>query len=124
MGRVKRIWQDTGADLSYFGGRDIEEKQTLRLSGRIPDLSFLAGQVAMGEGVNGDVLRSGNRKRSIGKARKLFCQIAVRRPGYSGAEVVRFLGGDHFICKQVGYRENRGCLYVIYLESGIIKGRY
>ena len=37
-------------------------------------------------------LRSGTRKKGVVKARKLFCQIAVKKMGYSGAEVARFLG--------------------------------
>ena len=60
-----------------------KEKQFLHLSRRIPDLSFFAGQVAMSEGIDGDALQAGNRKRAIVKARKLFCQISVRSLGYS-----------------------------------------
>ena len=37
-------------------------------------------------------LRSGDRRRGVVKARRLFCQLAVRGMGYSGAEVGRYLG--------------------------------
>jgi predicted transcriptional regulator len=32
------------------------------------------------------------RKRAVAKARRLFCQMAVKEVGYSGAKVGRFLG--------------------------------
>jgi len=37
-------------------------------------------------------VRSGGRERKVVQARKVLCQAAVRRIGYSGAEVARFLG--------------------------------
>jgi hypothetical protein len=46
------------------------EKETLRLGREVP----------------------GVRKREVVRARRLFCQLAVRRMGYPGAEVARFLG--------------------------------
>jgi uncharacterized protein YijF (DUF1287 family) len=42
------------------------------------------------EGITG--LRSGSRTRKVSKARRLFCQLAVGKMGYPGAEVARFLG--------------------------------
>jgi len=68
------------------------EKETLRLSTRISDLSSLAKQIVKGEGITESELRSGSRKKNISKARKVFCQIALRRMGYPGAEAARFLG--------------------------------
>ncbi|MFH1626094.1 MAG: hypothetical protein ABID54_13205 [Pseudomonadota bacterium] len=44
------------------------------------------------EGVDRFDFRSGSRKRGVVKARKIFCQVAVKKMGYSGAEVARFLG--------------------------------
>lgn len=67
-------------------------KETLRLSSKVPDVPSLARQVCVGEAIDETELRSGLRKRRVVKARKLFCQIAVKRMGYSGAEVARFLG--------------------------------
>jgi predicted transcriptional regulator len=37
-------------------------------------------------------VRSANRKKALVKARKLLSQIAVKKMGYSGAEVARFHG--------------------------------
>lgn len=68
------------------------EKETLRWSLKISDLSSLAGEIAEWEAVETSELRSGSRKRRIVKARKIFCQIAVGKMGYSGAEAARFLG--------------------------------
>jgi len=34
----------------------------------------------------------GGRGRRIAELRRLFCQLAVKKMGYSGAEVARFLG--------------------------------
>jgi len=45
-----------------------------------------------GEGVDEAELRSGLRKREAVKARSIFCQIATKKMGYSGADVARFLG--------------------------------
>ncbi len=56
------------------------------------NLKGLALRVAEGEGVDRGVIRSGSRARSAVAARRLFCQVAVRRMGYTGAEVARYLG--------------------------------
>jgi chromosomal replication initiation ATPase DnaA len=69
------------------------EKETLRMSLQVSDLPSLARTLKMDGGkIDKDELRSGNRKRQVVKARKLFCQLAVKKMGYSGAEVARFLG--------------------------------
>ena len=39
-----------------------------------------------------DDLRSGSRRREVIEARRLFCQLAVRKMGYCGGDVARFLG--------------------------------
>jgi len=36
--------------------------------------------------------RSGGRGREVIRVRRIFCQLAVRRMGYSGTEVARYLG--------------------------------
>ncbi len=73
---------------------DAEEKakDTLRLSFTISDLASLAMEVCEGEGVDEAELRSALRKRQVVKSRRVFCQIAVRKMGYSGPDVARFLG--------------------------------
>ena len=71
--------------------RDAEqrEKETLRLNSKIYGLEILADPICDGEGVEKIELCSGIRERNVVKCRKMFCQIAVRKMGYSGAEVAR-----------------------------------
>ena len=73
---------------------DAEEKakETLRLTLKISDLPSLALKVCEGQGVDEAGLRSGFRKKEVVKSRRIFCQIAVKKMGYSGADVARFLG--------------------------------
>ena len=81
--------------------RDEEERlkdmrnlfeEGLRLSLKISDLPSLALEVCEREGVDEGELRSCSRKRKIVKSRRIFSQIAVKKMGYSGAEVARYLG--------------------------------
>ena len=69
-----------------------EGKETLRLSSLIRDLPSPASRIAEGEGVTEEELRSGGRTRRISKARRVFCQVALKKMGHSGADVARFLG--------------------------------
>lgn len=69
-----------------------KEKETLRLKTRISSLEVLAELIHEKEGVESTDLCSGARTRTVVRSRKIFCQIAVRKMGYSGAEVARFLG--------------------------------
>jgi len=69
-----------------------KEKETLRLSREVPELSALAKRIMKGEKVEESELRSGTRKREVVRARRLFCQLAIARTGYPGAEVARYLG--------------------------------
>jgi REP element-mobilizing transposase RayT len=73
---------------------DAEEKakETLRLTLKISNLPSLALKVCEGQGVDEAGLRSGLRKREVVRSRRIFCQIAVKKMGYSGADVARFLG--------------------------------
>jgi putative transposase len=73
---------------------DAEEKakETLRLAVKIADLPSLAQTVCEGQGADEAELRSGSRKRQVVKSRRIFSQIAVKKMGYSGADVARFLG--------------------------------
>ena len=59
---------------------------------KIADLPSLAREVCEGQGIDEAVLRSGTRKRQVVKSRRIFCQIAVKKMGHSGADVARFLG--------------------------------
>ena len=68
------------------------EKETLRLSRKVPDLESLTRKILQGEGIEESELRSGTRKKGVVKGRRMFCQLAVGKMGYPGAEVARFLG--------------------------------
>jgi len=73
---------------------EAEEKaqETLRLNLKITDFSTLAGKICKRVEIEESDLRSGLRNRPIANARRIFAQIAVKKVGYSGAEVARFLG--------------------------------
>lgn len=68
------------------------EKEALRLSLKIPDLSSLSKRICEAHEIDESELCSGLRRRDVASARKLFCQVAVKKMGYSGASVARFLG--------------------------------
>jgi hypothetical protein len=51
----------------------------------------LARRIIEGEGMEESELRSAIRKREVVRARRIFCQLAIGRMGYPGAEVARFL---------------------------------
>lgn len=69
-----------------------KEKETLRLSRKVPKLTSLIERIVKEEGIEESELRSGIRKKRVVRARKIFCQLAVGKLGYPGAEVARFLG--------------------------------
>ena len=107
---------EVSADGRILGGTDFvenvlseadeREKRTLRLSARVRDLGFLAKQIVEGEGIEESMLRSGSRYRTVSKVRRLFCQIAVRKMGYPGAEVARFLGVTTSAVVRAAYSED------------------
>ncbi len=68
------------------------EKETLRLTRKVINLTTLGRRILAREGTTEGQLRSGVRTRKLVRARRLFCQLAVQGMGYSGAEVARFLG--------------------------------
>ena len=79
---VERIFSEAGE----------KEKATLRLSSKRGDLSSIAELVSGEEGIGETTLRSGNRRGEVVRARRIFCQLSVKKLGYSGAEVARYLG--------------------------------
>ena len=68
------------------------EKETLRFSRKVVDLATLGRKIMAAERIGESALRSGMRTRGVVRARRVFCQVAVKGMGYSGAEVARFLG--------------------------------
>jgi REP element-mobilizing transposase RayT len=67
-------------------------EETLRLKARKVELGTLASRVSRSEETDWDLVRSGSRAAKVVKTRRLFCQLAVKKWGYSGAEVARYLG--------------------------------
>lgn len=68
------------------------EKDNLRLKAGKLDLSSLAQNVCRAHRVSPSELRSGSRRHEIVKARRVLSWLAVMEFGYSGAEVVWYLG--------------------------------
>ena len=99
---LRRTGERSAADGRILGSGDFVEqmlaqaeervKATLGWRGRIPTLAVLVNKIAHGEGVEPARLRGRDRKRNAVRARKMLCQVAVKRLGYSGATVARFLG--------------------------------
>jgi len=73
---------------------ETEEKarETLRWRGRVPDLRSLLSKISKKKGVEEQQIRGRDQRRSVVSARKVFSQMAVKKLGYSGAAVARFLG--------------------------------
>lgn len=98
----RRKNETVSSDARILGGSDFvdrilseasqKEKVTLRLLLGKNDLSTILAKISRNEGVEASAILSGVRKRNIVHTRKLLSQVAVRKMGYSGAEVARFLG--------------------------------
>lgn len=69
-----------------------KEKETLRLSLQMRNLYLLMKKIVTREGVDENALRTTTRKAEAVRARRLFCQLAVKKLNYYGAEVARYLG--------------------------------
>ena len=99
---LRRKGEAVSSDARILGSSDFvdqllsevgkKEKETLRLYSGKRDLPALLSRIAAGNKVEVSAICTGVRTRKVVHARKLFSQIAVRRMGYSGAEVARFLG--------------------------------
>jgi hypothetical protein len=91
MEEVKRQWQDSDTIHAYFGKR---RKRAIEKYEHFVEEGVKGGErdISEGEEVDKAELRSGLRKKTVVKVRRMLCQIAVKRMGYSGADVARFLG--------------------------------
>jgi len=99
---LRRRGEKTASDERILGsGEFIEQllseaeekaKETLGWRGRVASLQALLSKISKRDGVEEEKVRGGDRRGSVVGVRKLFCQIAVRRLGYCGATVARFLG--------------------------------
>ncbi len=52
----------------------------------------MLSRISKKEGEEEEKVQGGDRRGSVVGARKLFCRVAVKRLGYTGASVARFLG--------------------------------
>jgi hypothetical protein len=101
---LRRHGEGLASDERILGGGEFiaevlsqaEDKlqETLRLKAEKIDLKKLSSRVSRSEGVEWDLVRSGSRVRKVVLVRRLFCQLAVKKFGYSGAEVARYLGAS------------------------------
>jgi putative transposase len=99
---LRRKGEKTASDERILGSGEFIErllseaeekaKQTLGWRGRVPDLQTLLSKISKKEGVEQQKVRGGDQRRSVVSARKVFCKLAVKRMGYSGASVARYLG--------------------------------
>jgi REP-associated tyrosine transposase len=71
---------------------DQQLKETLRFQTRKIDLEDLASRVSRSERVEWKLVLSGSRRRQVVEVRRLFCQLAIKKFGYTGAKVARYLG--------------------------------
>lgn len=71
-------------------GKTFDDTLTWRAS--IPDLPALSQFIARKENIDLSSLLSGSRSRPITQARRILCQIAVKKLRYTGASVARYLG--------------------------------
>ena len=69
-----------------------QERETLRLRRKVPELSALLKEVARREGLDEEELKKVRRRREVSAAIKVFCQLAVQKYRHTGASVARFLG--------------------------------
>jgi len=91
-------------------------KETLRWRGRVADLQSLLSEVSKKKGVEEQEVRGRDQRRSVVSARKVFSQIAVKRLGYSGAAVARFLGVTTSLVNWYANSEEVGNIYNLRLH--------
>lgn len=99
---LRRRGDQVASDERILGGGEFVEellsraeervRQTLRIKGRVPALKSLAEKVAKRGRIEVTELRGRSRRREVVRGRRLLSQLAVKRFGYSGASVARFLG--------------------------------
>ncbi len=69
-----------------------QERDRLRLARKVVTPATVERTLCTGERLAAADLHAGRRTRRAVQARRLFCHVAVRGMGYSGAAVARFLG--------------------------------
>jgi hypothetical protein len=69
-----------------------QERETLRLRRKVPELCALLSEVSRREKLDEEELKKVRRRREVSAAIKVFCQLAVQKYRHTGASVARFLG--------------------------------
>ena len=92
MASDERILGSGGFVERVIAETEAKERETLRLRGKVPELSALLREVAEREGMDEEDLRGARKARGVVRVTRLFCQLAVRKYGHTGAAVARFLG--------------------------------
>jgi len=87
-----RILGSSGFIEGLLAEAEERERETLRLERKVVSLKRLGELLYEWEAIDSAALRSGGKSRVIVRARKIFGQLSVKRMGYSGAEVARYLG--------------------------------
>jgi len=93
----REAWDERILGSGEFVERVVEEseegmKETLRRRKRVKDLPALLREVAKREELGEEEMMGRSRREPAVRGRKIFCQVAVRKLGYTGASVARFLG--------------------------------
>jgi len=88
----ERILGSGGFVERVIGEAEAKERETLRLRRKVRDLGGLLREVAEKNDLGEEEVRSLRRRRKAVRVTKLFCHLAVRKFGYTGASVARFLG--------------------------------
>ena len=92
MASDERILGSGGFVERVIAETERQERETLRLRRKVPELSALLKEVARREGLDEEELKKVRRRREISAAIKVICQLAVKKYGHTGASVARFLG--------------------------------
>jgi len=99
---MRRWGQGTASDERILGNSEFverviaeterQERETLRLRRKVPELGALLKEVARRQGLDEEELKKVRRRREVSAGIKVFCQLAVQQYGHTGASVARFLG--------------------------------
>ena len=99
---LRRKGEREASDERILGGgkfvervvEEVEErmKETLRWRKRVMDLQTLLKEVARREQLEEGEVRGRSRREAVVRGRKILSQVAIRKLGYTGASVARFLG--------------------------------
>ena len=107
---MRRRHEPTASDARILGSSTFVEtllKSVGRKTGEIVlDLPSLAILIAKKEGLDPSDLLSGSRRSPLVRARRILCQIAVKKYHYSGAMVARYLGVTTSLVNRMAHQKD------------------